>query len=44
MKSLKLINKKKQEEISAVESVSDAPQYPWGTRLNLEEEQVAKFA
>lgn len=30
--------------MSAVESVNDAPQYPWGTRLNLEKEQVAKFA
>lgn len=43
MKSLKLSKKKKEEEMSAVEAVNDAPQYPWGTRLSLEEEQVGKF-
>ncbi len=42
MKSLKL-SKKKQEEVSAVEAVNDTPQYPWGTRINLEEEQIALF-
>lgn len=43
MKSLQLTKKKKQEEMSAVETVSDAPQYPWGTRLNMEAEQVSMF-
>lgn len=43
MKSLKLDKKKQEEKMSAVESVNDAPQYPWGTRLNLEAEQVSKF-
>lgn len=42
MKNLKLSEKKK-EELSATEAASDAPQYPWGTRISLEEEQIALF-
>jgi len=42
MKSLKL-SKKNKEEISACAEVCDAPEYPYGARISLKEEQIAQF-
>ena len=42
MVSLKLSKKKKEE--MAEPRPSDMPEYPWGSRLNLESEQVEKFS
>lgn len=42
MESLKL-SKKDREELTSIEAASDVPQYPWGTRIHLEDEQVTLF-